>query len=49
MEQKTKKPLRRIHKKVSDVDTTEYKSIMNSETQDGISVYDYYYLDQNNL
>ena len=51
MEQKNssvKKP-RRISKGFSKEELEEYKNIMQSETQGGMSVYDYYYLDQNDI
>ena len=51
MEQKnsnSKKPMR-ISKGFSKEELEEYKNIMQSETQGGMSVYDYYYLDQNDI
>ena len=52
MEQKNssnlKKP-RRLVKTLNKENYDEYRKVMQSETQDGMSVYDYYYLDQNDI
>lgn len=43
-----KKP-RRISNVFNREDFEEYKSVMQSESKDGISIYDYYNLDQNDI
>ena len=51
MEQKNssvKKP-RRLSKTPNKEELEEYKKIMQSESRYGMSVYDYYYLDHNDI